>query len=206
MYKLDEQDYVVGGMFQVVYLPFENYPYITYYEDLTGLGTITNGGVFIGELISRYLESSNIVLSSDKYSLRVNKIRIVHMQANNDSVQTNLGITSSMIFWPPTNIEFSFYRYNYNNINSIINATNYTNFKNINDKPFVYNSDIGEYVWDFDEKTNVPGYGSFFEYRDFTLNRLSGLIYARGFYTSYNALLWDYRRCRIYISITIRKS
>lgn len=200
-----EENYVVGGMISVIYLPIENYPYLVYYEDLA-LPTTPNGGMLIGDVVNRYLAACNIATLAHRYSIRINKIRVVHMQPSSVNEVTFQGQTFSMSYWPPTTLEFAFLPHNYNNIQSIVNATNYTNFKHFDIKPFNWGSDPGEYVWEFDEKTGVPGYGTFTEIRpqNTTLSHLPGMLYARGYYTSFNGALWDYRRCNIYISVTLR--
>jgi len=203
MYKL-EHNYVLGGRVSVNYIQFASYPYMSAFYDYPSSPNLVNGALPMYQVLRTYF--SSIGIHTETFSFKINRIVIKHFQPNEESYQLIDGQTHEMDYFPPTVIQFSLgTKYNFNYIPPMIDQYNYGNFKEFDIKPFTYNSPPGEYLWEFDEKTNVPGYGMFTQYTPYPgVFKLDGHIYARGFYSQGNNLEWLYRIGLLLIDVTVR--
>lgn len=202
MYKELEQDYVISGETNLQYSSTQYCPYFVGF-DMYEVGNDYRYCLPISVLVQLFLRS--IGKHDKKLNIRINKIRVYHSQMRMNSVvhtaylpdvymdyhpittfELRLGTAHNIITYTPP-------------YNDVANDTN--RFYDIDTKFFTFVSDPDSYEWDFTKGIYPPGYGTFmfYEYGNY---KITGSIVPKGFYIA--SLVWNYRRVKILISVTIR--
>jgi len=202
MEKTLEQDYVISGNTYLAYAITSNFPYFAGFADYESNSNFRYS-LPIYLLVTIFLRSIN--KQQKRFSIRINKIAVVHMQLRDVAILRSSIIGDSyMDEYPITSLDFimglpatvdtavSIYNSNPDRIHS---------FKDFYQQFFQFFSDDGRFEWDFTKGSYLPGYGTFirYEYENF---QIPGAIVPLGTYgATYN---WLYRKMKILISITIR--
>lgn len=205
MQKTNEQDYVISGENGIEFSFSKYVPYFTPFPMYEVITTPERYWLPIATIVPLFLRSLSLEIR--KFSLRINKIKIIHAQARQNSVMHSIYYPDVyMDYHPICSFDFRMgMKYDLPTYSSpfVFDDRDPNAYYDIDTNFFSFLSDMGTYEWDFTKGSHVPGYGSFLKYDagDYIIN---GGIICKGFYSSAPATTWRYRRLKILISITIR--
>lgn len=208
MHKEMEQDYVISGE---TYLEFSSYKYIPYFVRFRmyeGITTEARYWLPIQTLVQLFLRSLSIEIKT--FSIRINKIKILHFQPKMEStIYTSFvtNVDTRMNYHPICCLELRMgmkpdYPPTYSSP-FVFDDRDPHVYRDIDTKFFTFMSDPDSYEWDFTKGTHLPGYGSFLKYDSGTYDIKGGIV-CKGFYETAYGLYWTYRNLKILISVTIR--
>lgn len=207
MHKEIEQDYVISGETTLAFSFSKYVPYFHEFRMYEGVTTEARYWLPIQTIVPLFLKSLSIEFKT--FSIRINKIKIVHFPPKMESTIYTSFVTSvdtHMNYHPICCLELRMgMDPSYPTYSSpfVLDNRDPHTFRDIDTKFFTFSSDPDSYEWDFTKGTYLPGYGSFIKYSSDVYDIKGGIV-CKGFYESGIGTEWYYRNLKILISITIR--
>lgn len=207
MHKETEQDYVISGETTIEFSWYKYIPYFWNFRMYESAGTTERYWLPIQILVPLFLRSLSIEIKT--FSIRINKIKILHFQPKMEStIYTSFvtNVDTHMDYHPICCLELRMgMKPDHPTYLSpfVFDDREPHVFRDIDTKFFTFTSEPDSYEWDFTKGTYFPGYGSFIKYNSGEYDIKGGIV-CKGFYATSPGLAWTYRNIKILISVTIR--
>jgi len=206
MRKESEQDYIISGETTLEFSFSKYIPYFDRFRMYENTSTQVRYWLPVQTLVQLFLRSLAIEIKT--FSIRINKIKILHFQPKMESTIYSGVIYSDihMAYHPICCLELRMgMKPDYPTYLSpfVFDDRDPNVYGDLDTKFFTFMSDPDSYEWDFTKGTYFPGYGSFIKYDSGNID-LNGGIVCKGFYESSPGTAWVYRNLKILFDVTIR--